>query len=35
MARKLRFFNDQMIKAGLPPTKSARQVDLNVDDLEV
>ncbi|XP_050366507.1 V-type proton ATPase subunit a3 [Argentina anserina] len=35
MARKLRFFKDQMLKSGLPPPKSLRQVDLNVDDLEV
>ncbi|TQE06307.1 hypothetical protein C1H46_008076 [Malus baccata] len=35
MARKLRFFKEQMSKADLPPSKSARQVDVNVDDLEV
>ncbi|PQP98900.1 V-type proton ATPase subunit a3 [Prunus yedoensis var. nudiflora] len=35
MARKLRFFKDQMLKANLPSSKSKRQVDVNVDDLEV
>ncbi|CAN6543998.1 unnamed protein product [Malus baccata var. baccata] len=35
MARKLRFFKEQMSKADLPTSKSARQVDVNVDDLEV
>jgi V-type H+-transporting ATPase subunit a len=35
MARKLRFFKDQMLKAGFSPKKSATQVDINVDDLEV
>ncbi|KAB2635546.1 V-ATPase subunit A3 [Pyrus ussuriensis x Pyrus communis] len=35
MARKLRFFKEQMLRADLPPSKSARQVDVNVDDLEV
>ena len=35
MARKLRFFKEQMSRADLPPSKSARQVDVNVDDLEV
>ncbi|KAK4771988.1 hypothetical protein SAY86_013763 [Trapa natans] len=36
MARKLRFFKDQMMKAGLTPSiKSISQVDINVDDLEI
>lgn len=36
MARKLRFFKDQMLKAGLPPsTKSLGRADIDVDDLEV
>ncbi|XP_059435351.1 V-type proton ATPase subunit a3-like [Corylus avellana] len=35
MARKLRFFKEQMLKAGFSPKKSATQVDINVDDLEV
>ncbi|BBH09350.1 vacuolar proton ATPase A3 [Prunus dulcis] len=35
MARKLRFFKDQMLKANLPSSKSKRQVDVNVDNLEV
>ncbi|XP_044488585.1 V-type proton ATPase subunit a3-like [Mangifera indica] len=36
MARKLRFFKDQMLKAGLtPPIKSTRTVDNDIDDLEV
>ncbi|XP_062176577.1 V-type proton ATPase subunit a3 [Alnus glutinosa] len=35
MARKLRFFKDQMLKAGFSPKKSATQVHINVDDLEV
>lgn len=35
MARKLRFFKDQMLKSGLPPPKATRQADLNLDDLEV
>lgn len=36
MARKLRFFRDQMLKAGLPPAEtSVTQTALNLDDLEV
>ncbi|KAL0348438.1 UNVERIFIED_CONTAM: V-type proton ATPase subunit a3 [Sesamum angustifolium] len=36
MARKLRFFRDQMSKAGLAPTaRSLPQAVLNLDDLEV
>ncbi|KAL6211511.1 hypothetical protein ACLB2K_016735 [Fragaria x ananassa] len=35
MARKLRFFKDQMLKSGLPPPKATRQANLNLDDLEV
>lgn len=35
MARKLRFFKEQMLKAGVSPTNSTAQVDLNIDDLEV
>ncbi|KAG2703331.1 hypothetical protein I3760_06G133100 [Carya illinoinensis] len=34
MARKLRYFKEQMLKAGFCPKKSA-QVDINLDDLEV
>ena len=36
MARKLRFFRDQMLKAGMTPiTRSASEGDLDVDSLEV
>lgn len=36
MARKLRFFKEQMSKAGLVPSiKSTTRADINVDDLEV
>ncbi|KVH88978.1 ATPase, V0 complex, subunit 116kDa [Cynara cardunculus var. scolymus] len=36
MARKLRFFKDQMSKAGFTPSgKTDAQVDINLDDLEV
>lgn len=36
MARKLRFFRDQMLKAGVTPaTRSASEDDLDVDSLEV
>ncbi|KAG8368196.1 hypothetical protein BUALT_Bualt15G0020100 [Buddleja alternifolia] len=36
MARKLRFFRDQMSKAGLPPAvRSATQAEISLDDLEV
>lgn len=36
MARKLRFFRDQMLKAGLTPaTRSALEDDLDVDSVEV
>ncbi|XP_021286533.1 V-type proton ATPase subunit a3 [Herrania umbratica] len=36
MARKLRFFKEQMLKAGFsPPTKSEAQGAIDVDDLEV
>lgn len=35
MARRLRFFKDQMLKAGFSPKKSAAQADINIDDLEV
>ncbi|KAJ0011425.1 hypothetical protein Pint_34774 [Pistacia integerrima] len=36
MARKLRFFKDQMLKAGLTPSiKSTTRADNNIDDLEV
>ncbi|GMN55745.1 hypothetical protein TIFTF001_024866 [Ficus carica] len=34
-ARKLRFFKDQMLKAGFSPKVSKTQVDINLDDLEV
>ncbi|CAK9142062.1 unnamed protein product [Ilex paraguariensis] len=36
MARKLRFFREQMLKAGLSPSAgSVTQIDIDVDDLEV
>ncbi|KAL9395595.1 hypothetical protein Peur_009848 [Populus x canadensis] len=35
MARKLRFFKEQMKKAGLSPTKSLRSGDVDLDRLEV
>lgn len=35
LARKLRFFKDQMSKAGFSPKKSAPHVDISLDDLEV
>ena len=35
MARKLRFFKEQMLKAGVSPTTLDNQTDLNIDDLEV
>lgn len=36
MARKLRFFKDQMSKAGLSTSiKSVSRVDIDMDDLEV
>lgn len=36
MARKLRFFRDQMSKAGLPPAAlSVTQANTTLDDLEV
>lgn len=36
MARKLRFFREQMSKAGLSPSmKLMTQVDIDMDDLEV
>ncbi|KAF3435764.1 hypothetical protein FNV43_RR22856 [Rhamnella rubrinervis] len=35
LARKLRFFKEQMSKAGFSPKKSTTQADVNVDDLEV
>lgn len=36
MARKLRFFRDQIMKAGLPlPVKSTGLATTDVDDLEV
>lgn len=36
MSRKLRFFRDQMIKAGISPsTKSALRPDIELDDLEI
>ena len=35
MARKLNFFKEQMLKAGLPSKSSISQVDINIDDLEV
>lgn len=36
MARKLRFFKEQMTKAGLSPsTRSVARADFNLDDLEV
>ena len=36
MSRKLRFFRDQMIKAGISPsTKYALRPDIELDDLEI
>ncbi|XP_058756768.1 V-type proton ATPase subunit a3-like [Vicia villosa] len=35
MARKLRFFKEQMFKAGVSPKGSTAQVDVNIDDLEI
>ncbi|MED6175101.1 V-type proton ATPase subunit a2, variant 2 [Stylosanthes scabra] len=35
MARKLRFFKEQMLKAGVSPKISTAHVDLNIDDLDV
>ena len=36
MARKLRFFRDQMLKAGLSPSaKYVSRADIDMDDLEV
>nr|BAC41321.1 hypothetical protein [Lotus japonicus] len=35
MARKLRFFKEQMLKAGVSPKLSTTQVDVNIDNLEV
>ena len=36
MARKLRFFKEQILKAGFSlSTKSVAQTDIDVDDLEV
>ncbi|RYR69778.1 hypothetical protein Ahy_A03g016325 [Arachis hypogaea] len=35
MARKLRFFKEQMLKAGVSPKNSLGHVDLNIDDLDV
>ncbi|KAI4297640.1 hypothetical protein L6164_037522 [Bauhinia variegata] len=34
MARKLRFFKEQMLKADILPTASETKVDLNIDDIE-
>ncbi|KAK3195409.1 hypothetical protein Dsin_026719 [Dipteronia sinensis] len=35
MARKLRFFKDQMLKAGLTPSIKSTRVDNDIDNLEV
>ena len=36
MSRKLRFFREQMVKAGLlPSTRSTRSSNVDLDDLEV
>jgi V-type H+-transporting ATPase subunit a len=35
MARRLRFFKEQMLKAGFSPKKSTTRAGINVDDLEV
>ncbi|CAK8576596.1 unnamed protein product [Lathyrus sativus] len=35
MARKLRFFKEQMFKAGVSPKGSTTQFDVNIDDLEI
>ncbi|WVZ02515.1 hypothetical protein V8G54_023321 [Vigna mungo] len=34
MARRLRFFKEQMLKAGVSPKYSTTPVDVNIDDLE-
>lgn len=35
MARKLRFFKEQMFKAGVSPKGSTTQSDVNIDDIEI
>ncbi|KAL5563090.1 hypothetical protein UlMin_032837 [Ulmus minor] len=35
LARKLRFFKDQMLKAGFSPKQSTTRAEINLDDLEV
>lgn len=35
MARKLRFFKEQMFKAGVSPKGSTTQSDVNIDDVEI
>ncbi|ESW03780.1 hypothetical protein PHAVU_011G041500 [Phaseolus vulgaris] len=35
MARRLRYFKEQMLKAGVSPKYSTTPVDVNIDDLEV
>ncbi|CAI8585325.1 unnamed protein product [Vicia faba] len=35
MARRLRFFKEQMFKAGVSPKGSTAQFDVNIDDLEI
>ncbi|KAK7264257.1 hypothetical protein RJT34_31863 [Clitoria ternatea] len=35
MARTLRFFKEQMLKAGVSPKSSVAHVDVNIDDLQV
>jgi V-type H+-transporting ATPase subunit a len=35
MARKLRFFKEQMIKAGVSPKGSTTEFDANIDNIEV
>ncbi|RDY01327.1 V-type proton ATPase subunit a3 [Mucuna pruriens] len=35
MARRLRFFKEQMLKAGVSPKYSTTPADVNIDDLEV
>ena len=35
MARRLRFFKEQMLKAGVSPKSSTEEFDVNIDDLEI
>ena len=35
MARRLRFFKEQMLKAGVSPKYSTTPIDVNIDEIEV